>query len=257
MKIDPKFHSNHKAFTLVELVLVLFVIFIVMFLVILPLASNKKHRTPYSTIACVNQLKMIGLSFRIFATDNEDRFPMEVPEEEGGSMEYKDNPLAAYRHFQVMSNELSVPKVLVCRADKRVEATNFNTSMEPDPTKGPAVGPQVGNSTISYFVGVDASEKYPEMMLTGDRNLMVDGKDLSQGKSLMLTLTPEGARFNNPLTSNIQYSPSIHKDRGNVALADGSVQQWTSAALISHLLRSNRVEGEPMDRLAIPGLAGQ
>ena len=256
MKVDPKLPSNHKAFTLVELALVLFVIFIVMFLVILPLASNKKHPKPYS-IACVNQLKMIGLSFRIYAADNADRFPMEIPEEEGGSMEYKDNPLAAYRHFQIMSEELVFPKLLVCPADNRVAATNFNTSMEPDPTKRPALGPQVGNSTISYFVGVDASEKYPEMMLTGDRNLMVDGKDLSQGKSLMLTLTPEGARFNNRLTSNIQYSPSIHKDRGNVALADGSVQQWTSAALISHLLRTNRVEGEPMDRLAIPGLAGQ
>ena len=254
MKIDPKLHTNGKAFTLVELALVLFVVFVLLFLLIVPMISVES-KAPY--VACFNQLKHIGLAFRIYADDNEGRFPMEVPEEEGGSMEYKDNPLAAYGHFQVMSNLLSVPKVLVCPADKRFEVKNFNTSMEPDPTKRPAVGPQVGNSTISYFVGVDASEKYPQMLLVGDRNLMIDGNDLSQGKSLMLPLTPEGARFNNRLTSNIQYSPSIHKDRGNVALADGSVEQWTSAALISHLLRTNRVEGEPMDRLAIPGAAGQ
>ena len=251
MKPKPNFNKQLKAFTLIELFFVLFVVFILAAM-ILPAISRPHSRAP--SIACVNQLKHISYAFRIFAYENQDRFPMSVPEEDGGSLEYKDDPLATYRHFQVMSNELSVPKVLICPSDEnRMEAKNFTGSFEPDPDKRPATGPQVGNQVISYFVGVDASEEYPQMILAGDRNLMMEGKDLSKGQSLMVILTPEVAREDKKPKQLLQYSQSIHKHRGNVALADGSVQQFTSEALRAHILRSDRADDEPMERLAVPG----
>ena len=48
-----------------------------------------------------------------------------------------------FRHFQVMSNELSTPKILVCPADTRVAAANFV---------------RLKNQNVSYFVGLEASD---------------------------------------------------------------------------------------------------
>lgn len=251
MQLKHNTTTPPKAFTLIELLLVVIIVFILAAM-ILPAISSPRSRAP--SIACVNQLKQINYAFRIFSYDNQNRFPMSIPEAEGGTLEYKDNPMATHRHFQVMSNELSVPKVLICPSDKnRIEGLNFGEAFEPNPTKRPAIGPRVGNSLISYAVGVNASEAFPKMIVAGDRNLMVEGKDLSKGKSTMITLTPELAATNKEPRLQLKYSESIHKHRGNVALADGSVQQFTSAALREHILRTDRTEDEPMDQLAIPG----
>lgn len=251
MKLKSTKTTQPKAFTLIDLLLVVIIVFILAAM-ILPALSRPRYNS--QSIRCVSQLKQINYAFRIFSYDNQNRFPMSIPEAEGGTLEYKDNPMATYRHFQVMSNELSVPKVLICPSDNnRVEGLNFGEAFEPDSTRRPATGSGVGNSLISYAVGVNASEAFPKMMVAGDRNLMVDGKDLSKGKSTPITLTPELATTNKESRLQLQYSESIHNQRGNVALADGSVQQFTSAALRDHILRTDRTEDEPMDLLAIPG----
>ena len=45
-----------------------------------------------------------------------------------------------FRHFQVMSNELSTPKILACPADTRAAANNFF---------------RLKNQNVSYFVGLE------------------------------------------------------------------------------------------------------
>jgi len=70
--------------------------------------------------------------------------------------------------FQVMSNELSTPKILLCPEDtRRTYATNFSTGFS--------------GANISYFLNPDAVETYPQMILDGDDNLLVDGKPVSAG----------------------------------------------------------------------------
>ena len=64
-------------------------------------------------ICCVNSLKQSGLAFTVWSSDNNDKFPMAVARTNGGSMEFITGP-NAFRHFQVMSNELSTPKVMTC-----------------------------------------------------------------------------------------------------------------------------------------------
>src|SRR5712692_6671569 len=100
-------------------------------------------------IKCVNNLKQIGLAARIFAEDNSQRFPMEVPVKEGGSQEFVQFGLVV-PHFLVVSNELSTPKLLVCPRDKRQEAANFN---------------ELRSENISYFVELEASQTNPQSML--------------------------------------------------------------------------------------------
>jgi len=80
---------------------------------------------------CVSDLKQIALSFRIWQGDNGDRLPFQVPTNLGGTRELRAIGAGgfdanAFLHFQVMSNELYDPRILVCPADStRNAATNF------------------------------------------------------------------------------------------------------------------------------------
>jgi len=88
---------------------------------ILPAFAEMKAKA--ARIACINNLKQIGIATRIYATDNQDRFPWQVPQAEGGTAEIAQprsdtdalldsdgKPIFdanAWLHFQAMSNELS------------------------------------------------------------------------------------------------------------------------------------------------------
>ena len=179
-------------------------------MILLPmLARTTGCRVRGSRISCVNNLKMIGLSFRIYANDNNDRFPMDVPGSEGGAKEAAERG-QLFRIFQVMSNELSIPKVVTCPADDRIPATNFAN---------------FNNADISYFVGLDAVDTKPEMILSGDRNIAINDQ-------LLPGIYPLGT--NNP----VAWTKAIHKDAGNIGLADGSVQQVTTTGLFQQLKKT-------------------
>jgi hypothetical protein len=73
-------------------------------------------------VTCVNNLKQIGLAFRIWQGDHKDKNPFEVSTNEGGVMElvtvkdgFRQN---GYLIFQCMSNELRSPILLVCPQEK-------------------------------------------------------------------------------------------------------------------------------------------
>lgn len=145
---------------------------------------------------CVNNLKQVGLAFRQCTLPAGDRYPPGVPESLDGSMKSTTNG-AVYFTFVVMSNELNTPKVLICPSDNRVAAQSFTNPL--------------ANSNLSYFVGVTAEETQPQMLLSGDRNLT--NGPLPPNRLLLLTTN-----------SAPGWDHQLHKFRGNVALADGSVQ---------------------------------
>jgi hypothetical protein len=79
----------------------------------------------------VNDLGQMGIAFQMFMHDHNGKFPMQVPMSDGGSQEFVQNGYSvsgefyfSYRHFQVLSNEVAVPKILVCPADTRPPAMN-------------------------------------------------------------------------------------------------------------------------------------
>lgn len=122
----------------------------------LPALAHAKERAQY--IQCVNNMKQIGLAFRIWSSDDAGRFPFNVSVQEGGSMElcrpgvdgFDRNPAA---HFQVLSNELNTPKILVCPADhSKSPAADFS---------------RLQAANVSYLLrsGTNVSEVFPGEVL--------------------------------------------------------------------------------------------
>lgn len=205
--------------TLIELLVVLAVIAVLGALILPQMARPHVYGGGPN---CVNNLKQAGLAFRIWDGDNNDKYPMAVSGTNGGSMEFTCGA-NAFRTFRVMSNELSTPRVLICPQETdntRFMATNFEYFC---------------NSNISYFVGVDATETSPTMVLSGDHNI-TNGTTIRNGLLELTTNRPAG------------WTTRVHNKIGNVVLADGSVQQDSITGLQDQIAKT----GVVTNRLLMP-----
>ncbi len=202
--------DRRRGFTWLELLLVVIVVIILAGLVLPMLTPRRK--VDGRRIRCVNNLKMLGLGLRIFATDNVGRFPWAVPVREGGSMEHLADEQRIWRHVAVLSNELSTPKVLLCPKDPRFDKLAGKTLVFGPPQTNNTL--QFGhNEHLSYFLATGANEEEPELLMGGDRNLTRNGTPV-QGQ---ITPTP---------TDTFQFTnPGHHDGAGNVLMSDGSVHQ--------------------------------
>src|SRR5205807_1837618 len=135
-------------------------------------------------------------------------FPMSISTSKGGSMEYANE---AFRHFLATSNELSTPKILACPSDTRKPASSFAV---------------LRNANISYFLGLDAKESAPQVLLAGDRNLMTNGVLVGSG---LLELTTN-------LT--VGWTAQMHNNAGNAAFGDGHVDSLSGNRLQEQLINS-------------------
>lgn len=199
----------------------LIIVAVILFLAALLLPQLARTHRPASRISCVNSLKQLGLAYRVWAGDNFDQFPMQVSTNAGGSRE-----LAlvgdVISTFQVMSNELSTPRILVCPNDRsRTAATNFF---------------HLKRNQVSYFVGVDAVETNFFMILSGDRNLT--NRTALQGGLMEVTANSEPG-WNRE---------NLHEGGGNVGFSDGSVMQFSTPGLRTHIAST----GLGTNRLAFP-----
>ncbi len=240
------FRKKVGAFTLIELLVVIAIIAILAAM-LLPALARAKARA--QRINCTNNLKQNGLAFKTYALDNQDRFAMNVPAGEGGppnpcivtaGATRTIQPGYMFQVFAVMSNELSTPKILSCPSDERTAHTNFafaaNNPSIPD-------GPLFSNYKISYFLGVDANDTSPQMLLAGDRNIYG-----YQGVNVLPPTIPNpygnaaagalcggayalGTNFAANATAPCWTDSKQHQKNGNVLVADGSVQQYSSSKL--------------------------
>lgn len=215
-------HSNQRcrAFTLVELLVVIFLLAILA-AIILP--ANNGGPGKAGRIMCVNNLRQIGLAYRIWANDNGGKYPMDVSVTNGGTMNLVTNEKNAWLNYLVISNELTTPKLLHCPADTNsFAATNFSSGFN--------------NQNISYFVGLNADTNHTQAFLAGDDNFEIGGVPVKSGLLEISSNMP------------IAWSAARHKFGGNIGLADGSVQSVNNIDLPKLLDQT----GLATNRLAIP-----
>jgi len=219
--MSPKDRSP-AAFTLIELIVIVSILALLAFVLI---PSVAKARQKAQRIHCVSRLKQIGVSFRLWSGDSSDRFPMARSTNDQGTLEVASE---VWRTFQVLSNELSTPYILACPSDSRTAANEFTN---------------LSNASISYFIGLDAEEDMPQLLLAGDRHVSVGRPALSK----IVTIHTNDV---------VKWVGQSHLGEGNAAFADGSVQQLNSARLqegITNLFAIYRNErtNAPL-RLAMP-----
>jgi prepilin-type N-terminal cleavage/methylation domain-containing protein/prepilin-type processing-associated H-X9-DG protein len=231
--------TSKSAFTLIELLVVIAIIAILAAM-LLPVLAAAKRRA--QRVNCVSNLKEINLSFRIWEGDNNNLYPMAVSTSAGGAEESMGSnmhpitpatypPQGLTNVFCVMSNELSTPKILICPSDlsHSTPATNF---AELGNISG---APGCGTNGIGYFVCGDANESYPQMVMTGDRNMGIASPGVA-AKSLSITMENDDYELENNGTWWAWSANELHLKVGNIGYADGSVAEVSVSGLQSALI---------------------
>lgn len=213
--------SRHPAFTRIDLVVVLFIIFLVGCVlanpVIFPSPRNRQD-----SLVCVANLAQVGRAYQLWAADHGDRNPFLVSSNEGGLRAvYLANN--SWYQFAWISNQLGSPKVLVCPADTNTTRVAKDFSGRPD---GGFIHPGYRNNAVSYMIGMHAQFYIPRSILGGDRN--ITGAQPSGGCSYAML----GAlhALGQPPYSN-SWGSDIHGQKGQLLFNDGSVEETGARAL--------------------------
>lgn len=227
-----------RAFTLVELLVVIGVVALILGLI--PCSFSGNVKTKAVRIKCSSSLKQVALSFKMFAGDNDEKMPWEVYAEQNPESQRQQ----VWQYFQAISNELGSAKILMCPGDV---ARQPNSSSDFTDGADGLANSNRQNLAVSYFLGTSVSSNQPNAILTGDRNLSPDGKPrLYTSRLAHPTMVATNTIW------NAEPNQAHHDNAGNYALADGSVQQATTDRLQDALKLARNSYGTNANRFLFP-----
>ena len=112
--------------------------------------------------------------------------------------------------FLSLTNELTIPKILIYPVDNRQPATNWVS---------------LSSANISFFIGLNSSSNEPRAILSGDRNVTIDSRRANSGRIRIAT------------NSILGWDSTQHHYLGNLCMGDGSVQIGNNNARFNDTMR--------------------
>jgi prepilin-type N-terminal cleavage/methylation domain-containing protein len=185
--------QREAAFTLIELLVVIAIIALLASL-LLPALSRAKDQG--KDVACINNLRQVGLGIRLWASDQRDQYPWNVPVIDGGaqgSADWTD-------YLRACSNQMVNTKILVCPKDPFPKAAAASwATME-------------GNLNVSYLVGLSFTQARTQDIVAGDDNVIGGGGGLDATWNVFMGSSIDAA-----------WDMHLHVYKGHLAMGDGSV----------------------------------
>jgi prepilin-type processing-associated H-X9-DG protein len=209
-------------------VLAAFLLVIFLFILLIALILPVRHAAHLSDerMNCLMNLKQISIAQRIWANENGGSGrPLSILLETNDGTLGLNGGQMGWLNMIGMSNIIGCAKILQCPADKMTPITTNDFGFE---------------IRISYFLNLEANEGYPQMILSGDDNLAINGTPLKPGI------------FELSSKMSVLWAPERHGLANNIGLADGSVEQQSSAGLQNAIQYSFNGVPSLTNRIAIP-----
>jgi prepilin-type processing-associated H-X9-DG protein len=235
---------------------------------LLPALARAKARA--QRINCVNNLKQLGLAYKLFANDN-GGYPQGILFVNGGWSENvglrtlmpdSTQSKGLVNGYCAMSNELSTPKVLMCPSEAdggRVLSSSF----APNQASAGVSIPFTNDMNTSYFCGIDAQDGLlSQLVLSGDHNLgdgnppttgYLWGGVGTQNQVLGGGTDPATSGWFNTGNTKVGFMDNMHGKQGNIGLADGSVQQFSRSKFQDALKNSGDTSHAAVSSFATTG----
>ncbi len=199
--------------------------------------NRKKH-----TSICMYNLNLVYKAVNQFKNDKENRYPWNVKVKEGGSADFLGKYKENYKHWLVLGEYLTSPRILKCSSDKKVAANSWSISKPDDWNVNEKFVP-VTNQSVGYTI---ASESDPKK-INGENEIIFSDRNIVFGKynndmDSKGAIKKLGKKFTGRNT--VRWTSSNHGNSGIILLGNGNAEFINSKGLEIELVQNSRRENE-------------